>query len=152
MGERRPRRRRCLLRSGAIAVLALAAGEWLMGRQALAAPGDRPNIVILYADDLGYGDVRCYNPDRGRIPTPHVDRLAAEGVRFTDYHCTAASCSPSRGSIMTGRYPHNNGLIGLAHIGWEYNPGEQTMAMYLREAGYSTHLFGVQHELSLIHI
>ena len=47
---------------------------------------DRPNIVVIYADDLGYGDVQCYNPERGRIPTPHIDRLAAQGMRFTDAH------------------------------------------------------------------
>ncbi|MGB1128755.1 MAG: sulfatase-like hydrolase/transferase, partial [Haloferula sp.] len=50
------------------------------------ASAKRPNIVILYTDDLGYGDVQCYNPERGKIPTPHIDRLAAEGMRFTDGH------------------------------------------------------------------
>jgi len=65
---------------------------------------------------------------------------------FTNYFCTAAQCSPSRGSILTGRFPHRNGLMGLAHIGWEFNQGEKTLPMYLNEAGYSTHLFGLQHE------
>ncbi|MEC9092167.1 MAG: sulfatase-like hydrolase/transferase, partial [Planctomycetota bacterium] len=51
-----------------------------------------PNIVILYADDLGYGDVQCYNPERGKIPTPHIDRLASQGMRFTDAHSSSAVC------------------------------------------------------------
>lgn len=55
-----------------------------------------PNIVIIYADDLGYGDLGVYNPERGKIPTPHMDRLAAEGMRFTDAHSSSAVCTPSR--------------------------------------------------------
>lgn len=74
----------------------------------LPAPASRaappPNVVLLYADDLGYGDVRAYNPDRGRIPTPHMDRLAAEGMRFTDAHSSSGVCSPSRYTLLTGRY------------------------------------------------
>ena len=61
-----------------------------------------PNVVIIYADDLGYGDVQSYNPNRGKIPTPNIDRLAAEGMRFTDAHSSSAVCSPSRVSLMTG--------------------------------------------------
>ena len=64
----------------------------------------RPNIVIIYADDLGYGDVRCYNPEKGKIPTPQIDRLAQEGMRFTDAHSSSGVCSPSRYTLLTGRY------------------------------------------------
>jgi len=103
-----------------------------------------PNIIKIICHDLGQ-HCGCYGAG---VHTPHIDRLAAQGVRFGNYHCTAAQCSPSRGSIMTGRYPHRNGLVGLAHIGWELNPGERTIPMYLQELGYSTHLFGVQHETS----
>ncbi|MCA9268029.1 MAG: sulfatase-like hydrolase/transferase, partial [Planctomycetales bacterium] len=60
----------------------------------------RPNIVVLYADDLGYGDVQCYNKQRGKIPTPHIDRLAADGLRFTDGHSSSGVCSPSRYTIL----------------------------------------------------
>ena len=63
-----------------------------------------PNIVVIYADDLGYGDVQCYNPERGLIPTPHIDALAAEGMRFTDAHSSSGVCSPSRYTLLTGRY------------------------------------------------
>lgn len=68
----------------------------------LAAPP--PHVVILYADDLGYGDVQAYNPSRGLIRTPHMDRLAAQGMRFTDAHSSSGVCSPSRYTLLTGRY------------------------------------------------
>ena len=60
----------------------------------------RPNIIIMYADDLGFGDIGCYGATR--IPTPNLDRLAAEGLRFTDGYATAATCTPSRYSLLTG--------------------------------------------------
>jgi arylsulfatase A len=66
-----------------------------------AAP---PNVVILFADDLGYGDIGCYNPD-SKIPTPHIDGLAADGMRFVNAYSAAAVCVPSRHALMTGRYP-----------------------------------------------
>ena len=84
-----------------------------------AAPADgaRPNIVVIYADDLGYGDVQCYNPSRGKIPTPHIDRLASEGMRFTDAHSSSGVCSPSRYTLLTGRYHWRtrlqSGIVGM---------------------------------------
>ena len=63
-----------------------------------------PNIVVIYADDLGYGDVACYNSDRGKIATPNIDRLAREGMKFTDAHSSSGVCSPSRYTLLTGRY------------------------------------------------
>jgi len=104
--------------------------------------GTRPNILLVICHDLGR-HVGCMGTD---IQTPAIDGLAADGVLFTNYFCTAAQCSPSRGSIMTGRYPHCNGLVGLAHIGWEIGAQEVTLPMYLNAAGYRTHLIGVQHE------
>ena len=78
-----------------------------------------PNIVIIYADDLGYGDVSCYNPKRGKISTVHIDRLAAQGMRFTDAHSSSGVCSPSRYTLLTGRYHWRTrlqkGIVGL----WE---------------------------------
>jgi len=77
----------------------------------------RPNLLVVCADDLGYGDVGCYNPDRGRIPTPRLDRLAAEGMRFTDGHSSSGVCSPSRYTLLTGRYHWRtklqSGIVGL---------------------------------------
>ena len=64
----------------------------------------RPNIVFILADDLGYGDIRCLNPEHGKIPTPHVDRLATQGMTFTDAHSGSSLCTPTRYGILTGRY------------------------------------------------
>ncbi len=105
---------------------------------------DHPNIVMLVPHDLGT-HCGCYGAG---VETPNIDGIAADGVQFTRYHCTAPQCSPSRGSISTGRYPHNNGLVGLAHLGWEIDQGIPTLPQRLKGAGYSTHLFGVQHETS----
>src|SRR4029079_18395120 len=69
----------------------------------LAAAADRPNIVLIYADDLGFGDVGCNGAKAGL--TPHVDRLAKEGLNFTDAHATSATCTPSRYALLTGEYP-----------------------------------------------
>jgi len=75
-----------------------------------AAAAHKPNILLIYADDLGYGDVSSYNPDRGKIPTPHIDKLAAQGMRFTDGHSSSAVCSPSRYTLLTGRYHWRSSL------------------------------------------
>ena len=64
-------------------------------------PADSPNVLIILADDLGYGDVGCYG---GKVRTPHIDRLYHEGMRFTDAHSSSAVCSPSRYTLLTGRY------------------------------------------------
>ena len=80
------------------------------GVRAQQAGTDQPNILFIYLDDLGYGDVTCYNPD-SKIHTPHMDRLAKEGV-FTDAHTPAAICGPSRYGLITGRYPWRRGKGG----------------------------------------
>lgn len=82
-----------------------------------AASPTQPNIVVIYADDLGYGDVRCYNPERGKIATPNIDSLATRGMRFTDAHSSSGVCSPSRYTLLTGRYHWRSrlqsGIVGL---------------------------------------
>ena len=83
-----------------------------------AAPNSaKPNILVILADDLGYGDVQCYNPQRGKIPTPHIDRLAAQGMRFTDGHSSSGVCSPTRYTLLTGRYHWRtklqSGIVGV---------------------------------------
>ena len=65
-----------------------------------AATEKKTNIVVILADDLGYGDVQCYNPQRGKIPTPHIDKLASQGMRFTDAHSSSGVCTPSRYTIL----------------------------------------------------
>ncbi len=101
-----------------------------------------PNIVIILADDMGYGDAGCYNP-KSKIPTPHIDRLAREGMRFTDAHSPASFCVPTRYGLMTGRYPHR------ANLNWRSRAviakGRTTIASALREKGYATAMVGKWH-------
>ncbi|MFN3168954.1 MAG: sulfatase [Phycisphaeraceae bacterium] len=110
-----------------------------------AAP--RPNIVLIMADDLGYGDLSCYGSDF--IKTPNIDALAKAGIRFTDYHSNGAVCSPTRASLMTGRYPQRTGVEGVitAHhhraVGLPLD--EVTIAEVLKDAGYATAIFGKWH-------
>ncbi len=113
-----------------------------------AATPPPPNIVIILADDLGYGDVQCYNPTRGKILTPRIDRLAAEGMRFTDAHSSSAVCSPSRYTLLTGRYHWRTRLqSGIV----EYlerpliAPETPTIASVLKTAGYHTACIGKWH-------
>jgi arylsulfatase A-like enzyme len=103
------------------------------------------NVLLVHWHDLGrylgaYG--------HADVSSPRLDQLASEGILFTRAHATAPLCSPSRGSIFTGRYPQSNGLIGLAHHGWEYRAGVQTLPGLLSESGWHTALFGMQHETS----
>jgi arylsulfatase A-like enzyme len=108
----------------------------------------RPNVVIIYADDLGYGDVQCSNPDRGRIPTPHIDRLAAQGMRFTDGHSSSGVCSPSRYTLLTGRYHWRTKLqSGIVDVFGEplIAPGRMTIATLAKNAGYRTACIGKWH-------
>src|SRR5690625_2332504 len=68
----------------------------------------KPNFIVIYCDDLGYGDLGCYGSDIAK--TPHIDHLAEEGVRFTNWYSNSPVCSPSRASLLTGRYPANTGV------------------------------------------
>ena len=103
------------------------------------------NVLLVHCHDLGRS-LGVYGT-RG-VSSPQLNRLAAQGILFTRAHATAPLCSPSRGSLFTGRYPHSNGLIGLAHHGWEYRAGIATLPQILSGAGYSSALFGMQHETS----
>jgi len=103
----------------------------------------KPNIVEIIWHDLGDW-LSCYKEDP--IPSPSLQKMAQEGVVFENHFCTAPQCSPSRASIMTGRYPHSNGIMGLVHRGWKYNKGERDLSHFLGEVGYNTYLFGFQHE------
>jgi len=110
-----------------------------------AGDGQRENVLIVHWHDLGRQLGAYGHPD---VASPRLDRLAAEGIRFTRAHATAPQCSPSRGSLFTGRYPQTNGLIGLAHHGWEYRSGVRTLPQILGGFGWHSALFGMQHETS----
>ncbi|HTI75435.1 MAG TPA: sulfatase [Mycobacterium sp.] len=105
----------------------------------------RDNVLLVHWHDLGRYLGAYGHTD---VSSPRLDRLAAEGILFTRAHATAPLCSPSRGSLFTGRYPQSNGLVGLAHHGWEYRAGVRTLPHILSESGWYTALFGMQHETS----
>ena len=108
-----------------------------------------PNMVIILADDLGYGDLGTFG---GWIPSPHLDALAKSGLKFTDFHSNGVVCSPTRAALMTGRYPQRAGIPGVivaALEGKTHNDGiqdaEWTLAEALRDKGYATGLMGKWH-------
>jgi len=106
-----------------------------------------PNVVLIVADDLGYGDCGCFGSTR--IPTPRIDDLAARGVRFTDFHSNGPVCSPTRAALLTGRYQQRCGIEGVLTADGHRDVGlaadEATFAAVLRETGYATGCFGKWH-------
>ena len=120
----------------------------LMGVQSRpAASAELPNIVYILADDLGYGDVRSFNPE-GKIPTPNIDRLAEAGMRFTDAHSGSAVCTPTRYGLLTGRYSWRTRL--QSGVCWGYSPPlidskRLTVASLLKQQGYRTSCVGKWH-------
>jgi arylsulfatase A-like enzyme len=104
----------------------------------------RPNIVMVITHDTG----RHIGPYRRGVETPYLEQLAEKGVVFDQAYATAPQCSPSRASFLTGLYPHETGMIGLAHIGFALNTeaSQRTLPRLLAKGGYTTHLYGFQHE------
>ena len=113
----------------------------------VAAQENLPNLVIVFADDMGYGDPRAYNP-RSRVPTPHIDALAARGMRFTDAHTPSSVCTPSRYGLLTGRYPWRSRLpVGIVNSwGGPVISGDRlTLGKALQAKGYRTACIGKWH-------
>jgi arylsulfatase A len=116
------------------------------GLASLAAA--KPNIIVILADDLGYGDVQCYNPLRGKIATPNIDRLAAQGMRCTDAHSSSGVCSPSRYTLLTGRYHWRTRLQqGIVDVFGKplIAPDRLTLASLAQQHGYTTACIGKWH-------
>jgi arylsulfatase A len=131
--------------------LVCGSGLWISARGGLAASVSstpEPNIVYVLADDLGYGDVHTLNPERCKIATPNLDRLAAEGMTFTDCHASSSLCTPSRYSILTGRYDWRTHLQHGV-LGGESEPllapNRLTVARFLKQHGYATAAMGKWH-------
>ena len=129
---------------GFVMVLALTTPltHWSL---AANARGDKPNVVIILADDLGFGDLGCYGATK--IPTPNVDRLAREGLRFRDAHSTSATCTPARYALLTGEYPWRKKGTGVlpGNAGLIIEPSRTTVASVLQRAGYRTGVVGKWH-------
>jgi arylsulfatase A len=117
----------------------------LMASTASPAAEDPPNVVIILADDLGCGDMSLYD---GWVKTPCIDRMASEGVRFTDFHSNSSVCSPTRAALLTGRYQQRVGIIDViaGHLDTPgLDPAELTIARLMKQRGYRTALFGKWH-------
>jgi arylsulfatase A-like enzyme len=139
-------RREFLTRSGAA-----AAGIGIAGMSKAQSTGlsecRGANVLMITCHDIGR-HLGCYGVET--VNTKNLDRLAADGIRFANYFAVDCVCSPSRGGILTGRYPQSNGLMGLTHEpwGWSFKDGERHLAAILKDAGYETTLAGLQHVTS----
>jgi arylsulfatase A len=136
--------------AGALFHSVLAAVVLLFGLNGTAADvlaAETPNVVVILADDLGYGDLKCYNAE-SKIDTPHINRLAAEGMLFTDVHSGSAVCTPTRYGLVTGRYSWRSKLQSGVLGGLSprlIEPGRMTVASMLKQHGYHTACIGKWH-------
>lgn len=117
---------------------------WVAATAALLGAAEKPNVVIIYGDDVGFGDLGCYGAKL--IPTPNLDKLAGEGLRFTDGHCSAATCTPSRFSMLTGIHGFRHKVRILApDAPMTIKPGMFTLPQLFKKAGYTTAVVGKWH-------
>ena len=131
---------------GTLALLAAVALPWVSAAPAQDAPGERlPNFVIIFTDDQGYQDVGCFGSLD--IETPNLDRMAAEGMKFTNFYAAQAVCSASRAALMTGCYPNRIGILGALGPNAKHgiNAEEMTIAEVVKQRGYATAIYGKWH-------
>lgn len=102
----------------------------------------KPNFIMMISHDSG----KKFSNYGYKVDSPHFDALANESIQFENFYCPAPQCSPSRGSMLTGKYPHRNGLMGLAHLGFSISRGTKTLPSILNQNGYETVLIGLSHE------
>lgn len=117
----------------------------LLGFTSSQVFAETPNVIVIMADDLGYGDVSCYGATE--LKTPHIDKLAQEGLRFTSGYCSASTCTPTRYSMLTGTYAFRGKRTGIAppNAPAIIKPGTETVASILKRAGYTTGVIGKWH-------
>ena len=139
------RRRTFTFIPGAVCALGALAAPAAVHSSAAKPVAAHPNILLIYADDLGWGDVGCYGATA--VKTPNIDRLAREGLRFTSSYAAAATCTPSRYSLLTGEYPFRQPGTGVlpGDAAMIVKPGRPTLASELRRAGYTTAVVGKWH-------
>jgi arylsulfatase len=131
--------------AGMIRAITLGSIVWILAAPALAADASRPNIVIIFCDDLGYGDIGPFGATG--YATPHLDRMAREGIRFTRFYAAQAVCSASRAALLTGCYPNRIGIRGALGPKSEVGIGddETTLAEVVKQRDYATAIFGKWH-------
>jgi len=139
--------RHLLYRITLLAIPALTAllAQALCARSLKAESSDRPNVILIYADDLGFGDLSCYGS--ATVAAPNIDRLATEGIRFTDAHCAAATCTPSRYAMLTGVYAWRKKGTGIApgNAALIIDPDTVTLPSIFQQAGYKSSVIGKWH-------
>ncbi|TWT36610.1 Arylsulfatase precursor [Posidoniimonas corsicana] len=137
-----------LIHGSPVAVFCLTACFAWLNDASSADLAQRPSVVLILADDLGYGDVQCLNPERGKIATPNLDQLAQQGMTFTDAHTASSVCTPTRYALLTGRYNWRTRL--QSGVLWGYSApliaeGRLTIAELMKQNGYRTACFGKWH-------
>jgi N-sulfoglucosamine sulfohydrolase len=123
-------------------IIPLLIASLLLALTTALRAAERPNVLLITADDLGC-QLSCYGEKR--FETPRLDGLAKQGARFEHFYVAQASCSPSRAALLTGRWPHQNGQIGLAGLGFQMHASQKTLPALLKTAGYRTGIIGKLH-------